>query len=348
MKRFILIAIAFLFVSLEANSQSFTTRLANGDQLCFQITDTTHRRVEIVRINALGNTKPSLPEGDLIIPSTVKFKDTNYYVMSIGDAAFAGADGLTSVSIPSSVQRIGDSAFSGCSNLKSIVFPSCTPSIGKNAFEKCVSLSSVSFGSDWRAVDLQLFTDAEALKEVFIPARVTKLTGVKKLANLERIDVDTNNRSFSSDDGMLYSKDRLVFYACPRAKRGDVSILSGTETILDGALSDCAYVESIHLPASLHTLAYDEFSGCTGLNRIVMLSEVPPMTAKWNGATVFAIEAPNSNCIIQVSKDNLSRYQVSICCSEGEYETLKGGRKVEAVAGKMIGKSSVKKDKKLS
>ena len=348
MKRFILIAIAFLIASIEGHSQSFTARLASGDQLCFQITDTTHKKVEVVRVKPLRNASPSLPAGDLILPSTVKYKDQVYFVMSIGEDAFSGAEGLTSVSIPSSVQCIGDRAFGGCSGLKSVVFPSCTPSIGPNAFEKCSSLSSVSFGSDWIAVDLQLFADSESLKEVNIPARVNKITGVKKVTSLETIVVDPNNRAFSSHDGMLYSKDGSILYACPSAKSGQVTVLSGTERILEGAFGACPNLESIVLPSSIHEFAYDEFAGCAGLNRIVMMPEVPPMTAKWNGSAVFAIEAPNQDCVIRVSKEHLDRYQVSICNSAGSYESLKGNRKVEIASGAMMGKSSVKKDKSLS
>lgn len=348
MKRFVLIAIAFLIASIEVYSQSFTARLGNGDQLCFQITDSTHRRVEIVRVKPLRNASPSLPSGDLAIPSTVKYKDMVYYVMSIGESAFSGAEGLTSVSIPSSILRIGERAFSGCSNLKSVVFPSCMPNIGANAFEKCSSLSSISFGSDWVAVDLQLFADAESLKDIYIPARVNKITGVKKLAHLETIVVDANNRTFSSHDGMLYSKDGITLYACPTAKSGEVTVLTGTGRILDGAFGACAGIEGILLPSSVHEFAYDEFAGCTSLNRIVMMPDVPPVTARWNGSTVFAIEAPNQNCVIQVTKENFDRYQVSICNSEGSYESLKGNRKTDITSGEMMGKSSVKKVKNLS
>lgn len=348
MKRFILIAIAFLVASIEVNSQSFSVRLGSGDQLYFQVTDTTRRKVEVIRLKVLGNTQPSLPVGDLAIPSSVKYKDTVYYVSSIADMAFSDATGLTSVSIPSSVQRIGDKAFSGCSSLKNVVFPSCMPSIAMDAFEQCGSLSSISFGSDWLAVDLQLFADAQSLKEVYIPARVNKITGLKKLVNLEKISVDINNKFFSSHDGMLYSKDGTILYACPRAKSGDISLIPGTERILEGAFGGCISLDSILLPTSIHEFDYDAFVSCTNLIRIVMMPEVPPMTAKWNGSAVFAVEIPNQRCVIQVSKEHVSRYQVSICNSEGSYESLRNDRKAEITSDKMMGRSSVKKMKKLS
>ena len=345
MKRLILIAIAFLITIIEAASQTFTVRLNDGNQLCFHVTDTTSREAEIIRIKVLGNMQPSHPSGDLSIPSYVNYKGINYAVSSIGESTFAGADGLTSISIPSSVKRISDKAFSGCSNLKSVVFPNRTPLFGENVFEQCTSVSALSFGSDWTTIDLHQFADAISLKEVFIPSRVTKITGVKSIASLEKITVDSNNKAFSTSDGMLYSKDGITLYACPRAKKGAVSILPGTEIILDGAFSDCFYIENILLPASIHEFAYDEFVGCKKLNRIILLSEIPPMTAKWNGATVFAIAAPNQDCILQVNKKHLKRYQTNICSVEGVYETLNANRKADIVSGKMMSKASIKKAK---
>ena len=345
MKRFILIAIASLVGSLGAHAQSFTARLEGGEQLCFQIVDTTQKAVEIVRVKLMGNAKPSLPSGDLLIPSSVRYKNSVYPVVSIGESAFAGANGLESVSIPSSVQKIGDKAFSECTSLRSIVFPSSMPSIGENAFEKCKSLTYISLGSDWTAVDLQLFEDSKSLKEVFIPARVNRITGVKKLPALEMIEVDPNNKHFSSHDGMLYSKDGLTLYACPCARSGHLSVQEGTETILDGALKNSSKIETILLPATVHSFAYDEFSGCDNLKEITLLSEVPPMTAKWNGAAVFAIVAPNQDCIVRIPKKNIDRYQTGICSSEGAYETLKSSRKADIPAGKMMDKSLVKRTK---
>jgi len=343
MKRLILLAIVFLITTFGASSQTFTVRLNDGNQLCCHVSDTTRREAEIIRIKVLGNTQPSHPSGDLSIPSSVNYKGFNYTVTSVGENAFAESDGLSSISIPSSVQRIADKAFSGCSSLKSIVFPSKTPSFGENVFEHCTSVSAISFGSDWTTVDLHLFADAVSLKEVFIPSRVTKITGVKSIGSLEKIVVDANNKAFSSDDGILYSKDGITLYACPRAKKGAVSVLPGTETILDGAFSDCIYIESILLPVSVHEFAFDEFIGCKGVKSIILLSEIPPMTAKWNGATVFAIAAPNQDCILQVSKKHLKRYQTSICSTEGVYETLKGNRKADIVPEKMMSKASIKK-----
>ena len=60
------------------------------------------------------------PTGDLTIPESVTFRGCPYPVTSIGDGAFRGCWGLTSVTIPNSVTSIAGWAFYGCSSLTSI------------------------------------------------------------------------------------------------------------------------------------------------------------------------------------------------------------------------------------
>ena len=73
--------------------------------------------------------------GSVTIPETVTYGSNTYSVTSIGDYAFYGCSGLTSVTIPESVTSIGDYAFRGCSGLTSIEIPNSVTKIGDYTFE---------------------------------------------------------------------------------------------------------------------------------------------------------------------------------------------------------------------
>ena len=64
-------------------------------------------------------------------------------VTSIGNWAFCGCSGLTSVTIPNFVIWIGDCAFQNCSSLTSVTIPNPVTRIGNWAFRGCTSLNSI-------------------------------------------------------------------------------------------------------------------------------------------------------------------------------------------------------------
>ena len=64
-------------------------------------------------------------------------------VTTIGDYAFSGCHGLTSIDIPDSVTEIGFGAFESCTGLTSIVIPNSVTSIGDGAFCNCWRLTDV-------------------------------------------------------------------------------------------------------------------------------------------------------------------------------------------------------------
>jgi uncharacterized repeat protein (TIGR02543 family) len=100
--------------------------------------NTAYSSVEGVLFNKNQTTLAAYPAGktgSYAIPSSVT---------SIGDYAFSGCSGLTSVTIPSSVTSIDSRAFYSCSGLTSVTIPSSVTSIGNYAFYGCDGLTSVT------------------------------------------------------------------------------------------------------------------------------------------------------------------------------------------------------------
>ena len=111
--------------------------------ICYNILSSTDRTVEVTYKGKLYNWYYEY-SGNISISKNVTYNGSTYSVTSIGESAFEGCDGLTSVTIPNSVTSIGESAFDGCYGLTSVTIPNSVESIGESAFEGCYGLTSVT------------------------------------------------------------------------------------------------------------------------------------------------------------------------------------------------------------
>ena len=176
---------------------------------------------------------------------------THYQVTSIGDNAFDGCIGLTSIEIPSSVTSIGSSAFSGCSGLNKVIvkditawcnisfsdnplsyahhlysdenteitnliIPSGVTNIGSSAFSGCSNLTSVT----------SYITDIfETGKDAFTGCENATLYVPKGLANFYRITTDWNR--FKKIEEMQEVTPGTIVVSCNN--KGKVKINGTTE-----------------------------------------------------------------------------------------------------------------------
>ncbi|MDR2634326.1 MAG: leucine-rich repeat protein [Treponema sp.] len=158
-------------------------------------------------------------------------------VVKIGDSAFSGCSGLSSISIPGSVSSIGNGAFSGCSGLSSISIPDSVSSIGAWAFGACSGLTSISIPGSITAIGDFAFYGCRILTSIDIPGSVTAI-----------------------GDG--------AFSGCSGLK--SISIPGSVSSIGDAAFRGCSGLRSISIPGSVSSIGDAAFGGCSGLSSITV------------------------------------------------------------------------------
>lgn len=313
-----------LLTGVGAYAHDFTATV-NGQRLYFDITNKAKKTIAVTYNGSIADKKTPELKGIVEIPSKVKHDNVVYEVNAIGQKAFANAQNLKGIVIPSGVETIGDFAFENCDSLTSVVFPGNPVSLGQGLFFNCTAISNVTVGSDWKTIDFAMFRWSNSLTAVSVPAKIEKIQGIKKLKNLQSVTVDPNNAKFSSVEGMLYSKDGSVFYACPRGCKGKVVLTEGVEKVLEGALIDCVDVTSIDFPSTLQSVSFRETSRMKRLENIVMRGDRPVYTGYKNGTGKFFFQLANPKVCIMVLASSKKQYEEALAIEAGEYSESVGG-----------------------
>ena len=188
--------------------------------------------------------------GSINIPSVVTYNGEEYSVTSIGEGAFSGCSGLTSVTIPNSVTSIGDYAFQFCSGLTSVTIPNSVTSIGGYAFEYCSGLTSVTIPNSVTSIESGAFSGCTGLTSVTIPNSVTSI----------------GRYAFSDCSGLT-----------------SVTIPNSVTSIGNSAFAGCSGLTSVTIPNSVTSIGQSAFSGCRGLTSVTIGSGIKSI-----GSSAFA------------------------------------------------------------
>ena len=137
-------------------------------------------------------------------------------VTSIGDYAFCGCIGITSVTIPDSVTSIGEYAFGYCSSLISVTIGNGVTIIEYGAFWGCSNLTNITIPDSVISIETGAFAFCDWVESVTIGAGVTSISPDSFFYSwLTSIEVSDDNQYYSNDSfGVLYNKDKteLIHY----------------------------------------------------------------------------------------------------------------------------------------
>ncbi len=213
---------------------------------------------------------------NLVIPDEI----CGFPVTKLADDSFRNLE-ITGVKLPAGLKSIGTRAFYGCDNLREIEIP-----------DKVETINAAAFG----------YTGIEALN---IPASVVDIRRAYP-ETIKEFVVDENNLHYSSDDGVLFNKEKTVLLTYPQSKEdalyyvpstvteigdyafsnsivAEIKLPDGVQTIGKFAFDSCT-VKTINIPSSVKTISKGAFSN-SGIESIVV-----PESVEYIGEDVF------SNC----------------------------------------------------
>ena len=140
-----------------------------GD-VCYQINTTTHT----------ATLSGGYPPANFVIPETVENNAVNYTVTAIGEDAFKDKSGITSLTIPATVETIGNNAFAAStitSNIVSVTFAATcntTLLIDSEAFHNC-NMDTVILPVNTKQINWRAFNQCHAIKKLVIPNTVDSI-----------------------------------------------------------------------------------------------------------------------------------------------------------------------------
>lgn len=195
--------------------------------------------------------------GDIVIPASVTYNETEYAVVEIKREAFCYIS-ITSVVIPSSVKSISSMAFFHCSSLTSVTIEGeGLTSIGNDAFAYCSDLTTIN-----------------------IPNSVTSFGDCF-------LDYCTNLTA------PVYNATNFI--RVPTSFEGDYTIPDGITTIFGSAFDGCNKLTSVTIPNSVTTIGRRAFYNCSELTSITIPEGVTTIGAwAFCGCKFTSVTIPNS------------------------------------------------------
>lgn len=233
--------------------------------------------------------------GDVTIPKSVTYNSKTYIVSEIGQWAFLNCDELTSLVLPSTIEKIG-SSFGNCKKLKRITINSGTI-ISEKAYSSTSSFQSIFgnqvehyiIGEGITSIAGYVFAGCSGMKSITIPSSITRIndyafSGCTNLTSVYISNLDSwckissYYRPFTKQYDLYLNNSIVTDLTIPSSVKTisnhafagcksitDITFSNGITSIGDGSFQDCPNLINVSLPSSVTSIGKNAFECCVSL-----------------------------------------------------------------------------------
>lgn len=172
--------------------------------------------------------------------------------------------------VPDGVTTIGAGAFMWNESIKEVILPESLECIGESAFEECPNLETIEVNDNLAEILKYAFNGCYALKSFYVPASLTSIREFvfNNCYSLQSINVDSKNTVYSSEDGVLYNKDKTELIRFPQGKSLEGWSFPSSVTVIGHSGFYGCDMESIVIPKNIKTIGKLAFSSCSLLESV--------------------------------------------------------------------------------
>lgn len=280
-------------------------------------------------------------ETTLNLPASVTYNDVTYNVTAIDGGAFKNFKNtniIQAVNIPEGYKSIEVSTFEGFKGLTSVTIPGSLEMLASYSFEGCTALQTVNFAADTAStltINLKSFKDCSSLQQITLPKRLSSMNaGVfVGCTALQKITVADGCANFTSDGNNLYVKEddadtySLIGYAAGQDTT-DLTIPSevngkSVTSIFRLTFQNNTKLQSVTIPASVTNFLSSCFDGCSALKKVSIAAENPTIAnyAFTDLAADSVIEVANDSVVSKFTSSTYTSSKTTIQVKSAEPET---------------------------